>query len=220
MGRTKYTPEKRNEIVSSFVKATIEIIQESGVDEVSIRSVSSRAGYSSATLYLYFNDLNELLSLASVFYFRNYVRDIAKTCPTGECSAEEIYRYTWETFIRHALNKPEIYLNLFFGPSSDSLDEMVREYYELFPEELENVPEGPVLGMLEAGRLHVRNRAVLVPYAEEIGMPESEVDLANEITVAYFREVLERACKMELTDKVKKQITGEFMRGVFFILRT
>ena len=220
MGRTKYSPEKRDEIVSSFVKAAIEIIQTKGVDEISIRSVSSRAGYSSATLYLYFSDLNELVSLASVFYLRNYVHDIAETCPKNECLAEEIYRYTWETFSSHALNKPDIYLNLFFGPNSDSLDEMVREYYKLFPNELENVPEGPMLGMLEAGSLHDRNRAVLAPYAEEIGMPEKEMELANEITVAYFRSILERACKMELTEEVKTQLMGEFMSGAFFILRT
>lgn len=220
MGRTKYSEEKRNEIVSSFVKATIEIMKEDGVEAVSIRSVSARAGYSSATLYLYFTDLNELISIASVFYLRNYVRDISETCPSYECSAEELYRYTWETFARHALNKPEIYLNLFFGPNSGSLQEMVHEYYALFPEELENIRRGPVLGMLEAGNLHDRNRAVLAPYAEEIGMPEGEMEMANNITVAFFRSILERACKMDLDESTKKHLVGEFLQGAFFILRT
>lgn len=217
MGRSKYSPEKRNEIVSSFVRAATEIMKNDGVEEVSIRRVSSIAGYSSATLYLYFEDLNELISLASVFYLRNYVREISETGAV-ERSTEETYRYTWDVFCRHALNKPAIYLNLFFGPNSDSLDEMVKEYYALFPEELESVYK-PLLTMLEAGGLAKRNITVLMPYATELGFNEEETEMINEITVAYFRSFLERACKQEMEEEDKIAFTEEFLQGAFFILR-
>ncbi len=219
MGRAKYSQEKRDEIVSSFVAATIDIMKNEGVDDVSIRRVSSRAGYSSATLYLYFEDLNELVSLASVFYLRNYVKEIAETGGNANRSLEETYRYTWDVFTRHALNKPEIYLNLFYGPNSDSLDEMVREYYKLFPAELESI-QAPLLGMLESGSLLQRNIAVLRPYGEELGLSGQEIELANEITVAYFRSLLERARFMDLNDAKKRELTDEFIEGAFFILRT
>lgn len=218
MGRTKYSPGKRNEIVSSFVLATIDVINNEGVDQVSIRRVAARAGYSSATLYLYFEDLNELISLSSMFYLRNYVREIFET-GAKDRSTEETYRYTWDAFCRHALNKPDIYLNLFFGPNSESLDEMVSEYYELFPGELEDIP-APLLDMLKAGNLFERTKTVLVPYAKELGLSEEETELANTITVAYFRSLLERASLQELTEEDKQTYTEEFLEGVFFILRT
>lgn len=218
MGRTKYSPEKRNEVVSSFVKAAIEIIKSKGVDDVSIRSVSSLAGYSSATIYLYFEDLNELISLASIFYLRNYVHEIVETGAKPR-NNEETYLYTWDVFVRHALNKPSIYLNLFFGPNSDSLDKMVREYYELFPEELESVHE-PLLKMLEAGSLLSRNKTVLDPYAKEIGLTEEQATLANNITVAYFKSILERATKeASMTPELKDAYANEFLEGAQFILK-
>ena len=217
MGRAKYSPEKRKEVVTSFVRATIEIIKDEGVESVTIRRVSSRAGYSSATLYLYFEDLNELISVASVFYLRNYVHDIAET-GNEDRTAEETYRYTWDVFCRHALNKPTIYLNLFFGPNSDSLDDMVQEYYGLFPEELESV-HSSLLSMLEAGSLLARNKTVLAPLASELGMSDDDVDLVNNITVAYFRSILERAASVDMNEERKEAFVQEFLNGAFFILK-
>lgn len=217
MGRAKYSPEKRKEVVTSFVRATIEIIKDEGVESVTIRRVSSRAGYSSATLYLYFEDLNELISVASVFYLRNYVHDIAET-GNEDRTAEETYRYTWDVFCRHALNKPTIYLNLFFGPNSDSLDDMVQEYYGLFPEELESV-HSSLLNMLEAGSLLARNKTVLAPLASELGMSDDDVDLVNNITVAYFRSILERAVSIDMNEERKEAFVQEFLNGAFFILK-
>lgn len=217
MGRAKYSPEKRKEVVTSFVRATIEIIKDEGVESVTIRRVSSRAGYSSATLYLYFEDLNELISVASVFYLRNYVHDIAET-GNEDRTAEETYRYTWDVFCRHALNKPTIYLNLFFGPNSDSLDDMVQEYYGLFPEELESV-HSSLLSMLEAGSLLARNKMVLAPLASELGMSDDVVDLVNNITVAYFRSILERAASIDMNEERKEAFVQEFLNGAFFILK-
>ena len=218
MGRTKYSPEKRNEIIISFVKATIEILKEDGIDEVYIRHVSTRAGYSSATLYLYFKDLNELVSLSSIFYLRNYVNEIAQT-GNEKRTPKETYRYTWDVFVRHALNKPDIYLNLFFGPNSDSLDENTMAYYGLFPDELDINIDDSLLDMLASGRLLERNKKVLRPYAAELGMTEEKINLANEVTVAYFRSILERACKIDVvTQEIKDNLTEEFLKGAFFIL--
>ncbi|MBQ9068354.1 MAG: TetR/AcrR family transcriptional regulator, partial [Eggerthellaceae bacterium] len=188
-----------------------------GVEALSIRNVSAKAGYSSATLYLYFEDLNELISLSSVFYLRNYVQEIVETGGNEQRSPKETYRYTWDVFARHAFNKPEIYLNLFYGPNSDSLDEMVREYYKLFPNELEHV-RAPLLGMLEAGNLLDRNKAVLKLLAEDLGMSEHDIDLANKMTIAYFRTFRERAAQMEMTEETHRQLTDEFIEAAFFVL--
>lgn len=217
MGRAKYTAEKRNEIITAFVKATIEILKTGGVDDVSIRNVSERAGYSSATLYLYFEDLNELISIASISYLSNYVRDIAETSDPDH-SAAEVYYYTWEVFADHALNKPCIYHNLFFGPSSDNLDRMVKSYYELFPDELETVKK-PFLSMLEAGKLSDRNMAVLQPYAAELGLTKEETRIANEITVAYFQSLIYQAAQDEITPRHKLEYFDKFLQGAAFILR-
>jgi AcrR family transcriptional regulator len=44
-----------------FIQATVEILKGEGLTGVSVRSVAEKAGYSYATLYNYFNDLNDLI---------------------------------------------------------------------------------------------------------------------------------------------------------------
>lgn len=44
-----------------FIQATKEIIKGEGLKSISVRNIADKAGYSYATLYNYFKDLNELL---------------------------------------------------------------------------------------------------------------------------------------------------------------
>ena len=52
---------KRDRIREYFLNAAKEIIIQDGVESITVRSVADRAGYSYATLYNYFEDLNSLL---------------------------------------------------------------------------------------------------------------------------------------------------------------
>jgi AcrR family transcriptional regulator len=52
---------KRQRIKMYFLEAAEEIIQAEGHESVSVRKVANKAGYSYATIYNYFTDLNELL---------------------------------------------------------------------------------------------------------------------------------------------------------------
>ena len=77
MGRSKYSPEERERIITTFIRAAREIVDLEGVENVSIRKVASLAGFNSATIYLYFKDLDELITLASISYLENYCRTLA-----------------------------------------------------------------------------------------------------------------------------------------------
>lgn len=59
MVSNKEIQEKR--MKGYFVASTSEILKGEGLKAVNVRSVSERAGYSFATLYNYFKDLNELI---------------------------------------------------------------------------------------------------------------------------------------------------------------
>lgn len=52
---------KRQRIKTYFLEAAKEIIIKEGYEKVSVRKVADMAGYSYATIYNYFRDLNELL---------------------------------------------------------------------------------------------------------------------------------------------------------------
>ena len=217
MGRTKYSPEMVNDIMAAFVTAAKEIIDEDGLDQASIRHISARAGYSSGTLYLYFEDMEELIAMALVSYLSGYVHNLIGTTPGDELPAET-YRRTWRLFCKHSFAHPKEYLKLFFGPKSSNMNAIAEKYYELFPADLEYA-DGLILTMLERGNLIERNKAVLDPLAASLGFSERETDIANDLTVAFFHGFLLRAADENPDDAQIELLTSRFIEGAFFILR-
>ncbi len=53
----KHSELKRKRIMNFFLDAAEKIIKKDGFDSLSIRNVSDEAGYNSATLYNYFENL-------------------------------------------------------------------------------------------------------------------------------------------------------------------
>lgn len=217
MGRTKYTPETRNAVMASFVTAMKGIIDELGVEGASIRRVSMATGYSSATLYLYFEDMNELVTMSLVSYLSDYVSDVVKSTPENE-PPQETYRRTWQLFCKHAFSHPAMFLNLFYGPQANKLDLIAKKYYELFPQELEQAT-GIMLDMLEHGSLLERNRVLLDPLESEIGLTKHEADLANDLTLAYFHSFLVDASERNYPEEELDALINRFLEGAFFVLR-
>ena len=217
MGRAKYSPEARNAIMAAFVKATKKVIDEEGIEAASIRRVSTTAGYSSATLYLYFEDMSELVAVSLISYLSEYVRDTIESTPENE-SPEEQYRRTWVLFCKHAFARPSLFLNLYYGPQSDNLDVIAEKYYELFPGELERAT-GDMFEMLKRGNLRERNRVILESFAGNLGLTEHETILANDLTIAYFHSFLLDAKEHDYSKKELDKLVDRFMEGAFFVLR-
>ena len=68
--------QKRNMVY--FVEATEKILKEEGIPGVTIRRIAAEAGYNSATLYNYFQDLDELILFGSVCFLRDYLLDLSR----------------------------------------------------------------------------------------------------------------------------------------------
>lgn len=65
---------QRNRMMNYFIEAAKEIIEEEGIQSLSVRKVGDRAGYSYATIYNYFKDLNTLLYYCLLDYMDNCYR--------------------------------------------------------------------------------------------------------------------------------------------------
>ena len=218
MGRSKYSPEMVNGIMAAFVTAAQEIIRKEGIEAASIRRVSTKAGYSSGTLYLYFKSMDELTTMALISYLDGYVSDLIKTTRADETPAMR-YARSWHLFCKHGLMHPVEFLMLFFGPNSDNLNAIVEKYYELFPDGLTSA-EGIILTMIGRGSLIERNRAVLEPLAAELGLTEREIDLANSLTISHFHSLLLHAKDAGLSKDEEVDITQFFLEAIFFVLHT
>ena len=218
MSRAKYSPEKQRAIMATFIDATADIIREEGVESISIRNVASRAGYSSATLYLYFEDISQLIALASVSHLRDYIAEITVRMDTFD-DPKEMYLYTWDAFCRHSFANASVFMTLFFGEYGAAVDDTVKKYYSVFPGELEQI-SSKALSMLMAGDLHKRNLSILKLYSGPAGFSEKREWLVNEMTVSYYRSFLERARSAEgtLSQEEIEQMTKSFLEGASWLL--
>jgi AcrR family transcriptional regulator len=72
-----------------FIDAATEIIRGEGIQALTVRTVAERAGYSYATLYNYFSDLNELLIICTEYFAeetRKYVAEGIANLPENQDS--------------------------------------------------------------------------------------------------------------------------------------
>ena len=118
---------KRKRIMIYFIEATEKLIRSDGVEGLSIRKIASEAGYNSATLYNYFEDLEHLVLFGSVCYLREYIVLLGKSLKQNMTSVDR-YRTIYHCFNRVAFRYPEIFHNMFFGRYSNKLGTVVRVY--------------------------------------------------------------------------------------------
>lgn len=67
---------KKQRMYTYFIDAALSIIEENDINNVTIRAVADRAGYNSATLYNYFDNLDHLKYFAVLSYLNNYTESI------------------------------------------------------------------------------------------------------------------------------------------------
>ncbi|MCB6202361.1 TetR/AcrR family transcriptional regulator [Extibacter muris] len=133
---------KENISREQFIKATYEVLSKEGIQALSIRRLGKMMDCNPANIYRYFTGLDELVLYASLQFLSGYLREVAGCFDRIEDSLK-LHFAVWRCFAESSFEKPEIFDNLFFGKYSGRLDQIMREYYEIFPEEI---------GMIEKGK--------------------------------------------------------------------
>lgn len=188
MARPPYKAEQRNQIFACFVNAASEIMEKEGMEGLTLRKVAQKAGYNSATLYNYFKDLDHLIMYASMKYFQAYNENLAIYMTELK---DPYLRFIsiWEFFCDTAFQHPHAFYNLFYGRYSAEVEEIIRSYYKVFPEELGEMDD-TVREMLSHGALPERNMSILRPLVQEGYLTEEQAPVFNEIMLCCFKELL------------------------------
>ena len=205
MARPPYRPDQRNQILACFINAASEIMESEGMDALTLRRVAQKAGYNSATLYNYFKDLDHLTVYASMKYFEDYTRNLARYLADEKDDFQRLL-FMWRFFCASAFRHPHAYYNLFYGKYSGELTEIIADYYKVFPDERSGL-EGKVLEMLQSGSLAERNRMMLLPVLTESSFTPEEKELINEIILYCFKELLNQ--KLALGAEADSQVLIE-----------
>lgn len=205
---------QRKRMLMYFVEATSKIIEDDGIENVTIRNVGDIAGYNSATLYNYFEDLDHLIFFTSIKYLKEYNLALSKFITKSD-NKLDVFLKTWECFSKFSFKNPKIFYNIFFSKHKDKLKETINEYYNIFPEELgEN--NGVILSMLKYTNIFDRNKIILYPLIDEGVIKEENFDTINHTIVYCFQGILNES----IVDNKKsiELLNSETMKIIKFIL--
>lgn len=111
MGRKAMTPEQREAMRRRILNAARAQFLETGIDGVSMRGVAAKTGVSSMTLYLYYENRQDLVNHLLMEGFEQLLWEVRDAIATSsKTNALENYRDAYTTF---ALNSPEFYKAMF-----------------------------------------------------------------------------------------------------------
>ena len=193
---------KKKRVMMLFIEAAEKLLRKEGPAGLSIRKVAAEAGYNSATLYNYFQDLEHLTLFASVRYLREYVALLEKNL-TEDMNAFQRYRMIYRCFNTCAFREPEIFHGMFFGRHSGLLGEMLQVYYEqLFPQELDGL-SGQMKQMLRLGTMYERDSLMMKDLVAEGFVAPEKAERTMELMIALHQHYIHEAM-------IRSAISGDF----------
>jgi AcrR family transcriptional regulator len=115
--KNKEIQEKR--MRDYFIQATREILKGEGIESISVRNIADRAGYSYATLYNYFRDINDLIFLC-VTDFQEECKKFAEEQTQKSEKGISKLKNTVVAYIHYFVEYPGIF-DLFYLTKAGSL---------------------------------------------------------------------------------------------------
>ncbi len=141
----KTTPEakknlKKQRVMRYFIDAARKISKEEGLSGITIRSVADRAGYNSASLYNYFDNLEQLLAFTSIDLISDWLLEYIHIME-GEGDELDKYILGWEMFSMYSFNDPATFSYVYASENTDKVIQYFEEYQEIFPGPCDEIPE-------------------------------------------------------------------------------
>lgn len=204
---------QRRRKMAYFIDAAYQIIEQEGVENLTIRKVADLAGYNSATIYNYFTNLEHLISYAAIKYLKDYYLSLEEYIKNAQ-NARERFILIWEKFCIHSYERPEIYRIIFF--SGQSVYEIFTDYYTIFPADF-GEHSFVTLPMLSEHNIFTRNKKSLEFLVEEGFLLEKDMDEVNEMIISLYRGIL--ALIIERKSEEVLNIDKEVKKTVDYIER-
>lgn len=179
---------QRTRMMRYFIDATVQIIKEEGIEQVTIRKVADIAGYNSATIYNYFQEVSHLIFFAGMTFLKDYTDALSQSLIKEEGPLEK-YLLTWECFCKYSFSNPKIYNAIFSANLGNQPEELLQSYYKIFPTDIIDLPEEMLPMVLES---NLANRGkVLLEKCVEKGLLKSEnAEEINEMAVLIWQGMM------------------------------
>ncbi|ADI00569.1 TetR/AcrR family transcriptional regulator [Salisediminibacterium selenitireducens] len=187
------TPPGRKEIQRQrmwtyFLDAAAELIEEEGPDQVTIRKIAAKAGFTSSTAYNYFQDLSHLKFFTAMRFTKRYAEELPVYLERGSNIIDK-WLYAWECFCKHSFEEPSIYAMLFMDHLGVMPQVLIDDYYEVFQDDLSGLPE-PVKAIMTEHSFAKRSALYIQAAADEGFMTEADIELIAEMTLMIWKGMM------------------------------
>lgn len=201
---------QRLRTMSYFIDGAKEIIDNEGIEELSVRKVSKLAGYNPATFYNYFENMDYLVAFVAIKYLRDYHYSLYEVEKIAD--AEEKFLAIWEKFCIFSFKHPKIYRALFFNSPKLSICEMLEQYYHMFPTE-KSEHELIIEDMMRGCTLYSRNLIILVEVRnkKKLKLDTDALTNLNEMMVLIYRGKLAEVIENNLSEDEKEKAVQDIV---------
>lgn len=134
---------KKKRTLKIFIEETRKLINEVGIDNVTIRKVAEKTGYNSATIYNYFDNCNQLIFFASLDFLGEYSQAMPAYIADAE-DEKERFILMWECFCKFSFENPKIYYSIFTEHIGDESKVLMDNYFKIYPKKLQTADESLV----------------------------------------------------------------------------
>ncbi len=207
---------KKIRTIKVFIDAASQIIEEEDIESVTIRKVAKIAGYNSATIYNYFDNCNQLIFFAATKFLKDYVQEMPDYIARGENELEKLI-LMWECFCLHSFRKPKIFYAIFADDIGGRPGTLLKNYYQLYPEDLGSPPE-ELIPMLVETRLSRRTSISMEPVLEAgFFSQETASEIDEEIRLVYhgmLSLIINKRIKCEPEEATER--TMKHIRKIFY----
>ena len=188
---------QKRRIIKYFIYAAIELIDEGGLSNITIRKIADKAGYNSATIYNYFENLDHLLLYVAINNLNEYIDALPSYIKYAK-NSKEIYIGVWHSFIDYALLKPDLYYKLFISDLKGNVNSYFDEYYKLFPIDIKKYPD-VIRSMLKSSNILDRNKILMDDCIKEGLVSEENGKIIHDLSVSIFESTMIRINNGALT---------------------
>lgn len=201
-----------------YIEITSEILQQEGIESVTIRKVAERAGCTSAVLYKHFENKEHLIMLASVRFLEPYIIEFIKLSSREDLSSIQIDLLLWKCFIDEAFRNKPYYELMFFSDHRDMLEDCVYEYYQMFPE-VQRRFDGFSASIIFSNNLQERELLRLRRAVHAGVLSLEDAALLSRLTVAVFNGIFTQYSGITMTDSQIRSAAEECYQLIYTLFQ-
>lgn len=199
-----------------LIVQTYELLKVHAPGELTIRMIAESAGCTSGAIYRHFDNLEDLILLASVRFLESYVIEVGGLL-VHENDPLKQHIEMWRAFGNQAFKNVEVFEMLFWSKYESRLMDAMYSYYEEFPDNYRDL-SGYLVMLFFSSNLRQRNEISINRAVAKGALPRTDPQLLSDLECCAFHGMLMEYRDTYRQEGVAEQAQARFMEMLDMII--